>query len=114
MLFIHCFIIVYDFINAGMKSKGKGKSPRVLPNGSQLHVSITNSNLKGKGKGPIVTSRAYLSWNKEMDAALAKVLYDQMNAGIILFLKVILYYKMYQLNLVFFSFCFFLAMPISR
>ena len=66
MLFIHCFIIVYDFINASMKSKGKENSPRVLTNGSQLHVPILKSNLKGKDKGPIVTSKTYLSWNKEI------------------------------------------------
>lgn len=109
MSFIHCFGIIYDFLNTDMKSKGKGKSPRVLTNRSQLHVPISNSNLKSKGKEPVAISRAYLSWNKEIDAALAKVLYDQMNASIILFLKVSLYYKMYRLNLVFF-----LAMPISR
>ncbi|XP_061993672.1 uncharacterized protein LOC133711584 [Rosa rugosa] len=55
-----------------MKSKGKEKS--------QSLVHVSNFNLKGKVKGTC-TSRAYLSWNKEMDNVLAKVLYDQMNAG---------------------------------
>ncbi|XP_040368176.1 uncharacterized protein LOC112179429 isoform X1 [Rosa chinensis] len=47
---------------------------------SQSLVPVSNFNIKGKVKGT-GTSRAYLSWNKEMDDVLAKVLYDQMNAG---------------------------------